>query len=139
MHKLFIYGTLKRGYPNHNGYLKDEKYLGEFQTTECYPLLIANKWFAAVMLLEPGVGERVRGELYLVNDCKLSDLDQLEHTHHSKGYRRVEIEIQNIDSQELVCAFTYMKERLHVKDVSSGYLSEYMDRRYIPMHKRKNI
>ena len=47
MFNLFIYGTLKRGYPNHDEYLADEKFLGEYRTIERFPLIIANKWFAA--------------------------------------------------------------------------------------------
>ena len=136
MHNIFIYGTLKRGYPNHNSYLDKENYLGSYRTVECYPLVIANKWFAPVMLHEPGQGKQVLGELYQVDDDKLAELDRLERTDHSKGYQRISIEIRNIANDELTYAFTYMKERIHVDNISSEYLAEYTDRRYIPVADR---
>ncbi len=133
---VFIYGTLKRGYRNHDDLLKSEKYLGEYRTKECYPLVIANEWFAPVLLLELGVGKRVLGELYCVNDIKLEELDRFEHTHHAKGYKRILIEIQNIKSGEYIDAYTYVNERKNIKKISSEYMSEYTDRRYIPQHER---
>ena len=136
MHKIFIYGTLKHGFPNHNGYLDKECYLGNYRTVECYPLVIANKWFAPVLLREPGQGKQVLGELYRVDDGKLAELDRLERTDHSKGYQRISIEIQNVANEKLTYAFTYMKERIHVKNISSENLAEYTDRRYIPVADR---
>ena len=100
-------------------------------------MVVANKWFAPVLLQEPGVGKQIIGELYQVSDSKLADLDRLEHVHQPKGYKRIVIEIQSIDEQEQLSAFTYVKERIHVADISSGYLNEYTDQRYIPMKERK--
>lgn len=136
-HNVFIYGTLKKGYPNHDEYLRSEKYLGKYRTIDCFPLVVANKWFAPILLQEPGVGKQVIGELYQVSESKLADLDRLEHTHQPKGYKRIVIEIQSIDKQQQLRVFTYMNERTHVTDISSEYLSEYTDRRYIPMAERK--
>ena len=136
MFNLFIYGTLKRGYPNHDEYLADEKFLGEYHTIERFPLIIANKWFAPVMLHEPGEGKNIKGELYQVSDSKLSALDILEHTHEARGYKRLSIEVQNIANNEIVLAYSYFKKRQHVKSIASGHLAEYTDRRYIPVEKR---
>lgn len=136
LNNVFIYGTLKRGYSNHDDNLKSENYLGEYRTKECYPLLIATKLFAPVLLLEQGVGHKVLGELYCVNDRKLAELDRFEHTYHAKGYKRILIEIQNIKNFQYVDAFTYMIERKNIMHISSGYMSEYTDRRYISIDKR---
>ena len=73
LNNVFIYGTLKRGYSNHDDKIKPEIYLGEYRTKECYPLVIANEWFAPVLLLEEGVGYQVSGELYCVDDKKLAE------------------------------------------------------------------
>ncbi len=139
MYNIFIYGTLKRGYPNHNQYLKKQKYLGRYRTVDCYPLVIANKWFAPVLIDEAGIGKHVIGELYRVNNEKLVELDRLEHTNHVLGYKRIEIEIQNIENGEVVQSFTYTKKRKHVSEISSQYLSEYKDRKYIPLKMRKDL
>lgn len=136
MHNLFIYGTLKRGYPNHDEYLAKEKYVGECRTVEKYPLIIANKWFAPVMLHEPGKGKNIKGELYQVNGTTLSALDSLEHTHEARGYKRLLIEIQNIENNRIVLAYSYFKKRQHVKDIVSEHLTEYTDQRYIPIARR---
>ena len=139
MHNIFIYGTLKHGYPNHNQYLKNQTYLGRYRTVDCYPLVIANKWFAPVLIDEPGVGKHIVGELYQVANDKLKELDRLEHTDHVKGYVRIEINIQNIESGELTKSFAYAKKRKYVTSISSQYLSEYTDRKYIPMKMRKSL
>jgi gamma-glutamylaminecyclotransferase len=133
---VFIYGTLKRGYRNHDDHLKSEKYLGEYRTIECYPLVVANEWFAPVLLLEKGVGHKVVGELYSVGDIKLAELDRLEHTHHTRGYKRILIVVKNIENSEQVEAFAYMNERKNLMRVSSEYMSKYTDRRYIPKDER---
>ncbi len=133
---VFIYGTLKRGYRNHKNYLQSEKYLGEYRTVDCYPLVIANEWFAPVLLQEKGIGYQVVGELYSVDDIKLTELDKLERTHHIRGYKRILIAIQNIINDEYVEAYVYMNERENLKHVGSEYMSKYTDRRYIPKNER---
>ena len=84
-------------------------------------------------------GEQVIGELYQINDEKLAQLDCLEHTDHVLGYKRIEIKIQSIEKGVLVHSFTYAKKRKYVADISSQYLSEYTDRKYIPMKMRKDL
>ncbi|MDW3094554.1 MAG: gamma-glutamylcyclotransferase family protein [Gammaproteobacteria bacterium] len=133
---VFIYGTLKRGYRNHKDYLKFEKYLGEYRTVDCYPLVIANEWYAPVLLQEKGIGHQVVGELYSVDDIKLTELDKLERTHHIRGYKRILIAIQNIINDEYVEAYTYMNERKNLKHVGSEYMPKYTDSRYIPLNER---
>ena len=136
LNNVFIYGTLKRGYKNHDDNLKSESYLGKYRTKECYPLVIANEWFAPVLLLEEGVGHQVLGELYCVDDKKLAELDRFEHTHHARGYKRILIEIQNIKNFQYVNAFAYFNERKNIVDISLEYMPEYTDKRYIPKDKR---
>ena len=137
MHKLFIYGTLKKGHPNHDQFMRYEKFLGKYRTREPYPLVVANNWYAPVMLHEPGIGKRVIGELYTVNDRQIEVLDRLEMTHKKVGYQRMLIEIQSIDDESMVKAFVYLKDRRSVSCIHSEYLEEYKDTRYIPAHRRK--
>jgi gamma-glutamylaminecyclotransferase len=54
--KVFVFGTLKRGFPLHDQGLSDARFLGIYRTRKRYPLLIAGPWFAPMMFNEPGVG-----------------------------------------------------------------------------------
>lgn len=58
LHKVFVYGTLKRGEPNHQWFSKDQggyfKFLGEAQTVEKYPLIIGTKYNIPFLLYSPG-------------------------------------------------------------------------------------
>jgi len=72
--KFFVYGTLKRGYGNHN-YLKDSTFLGLARSMETYTLY--NCGFP--LAYRDREGFHVEGEIYEVEDPKVvSDLDQLE-------------------------------------------------------------
>lgn len=60
LHSIFVYGTLKRGEPNHNilknttnGYAK---FKGLGRTTVPYPLVIATKYNIPFLLKKPGTG-----------------------------------------------------------------------------------
>jgi len=60
LHRVFVYGTLKRGEPNH-GIIKDTanghaKFLGFGRTTIPYPLVIATKYNIPFLLKKPNIG-----------------------------------------------------------------------------------
>lgn len=61
MHKVFVYGTLKRGEPNHNWFETKEngysKFLANGLTIKKYPLVIASKYNIPFLLHSPGIGE----------------------------------------------------------------------------------
>ncbi|XP_017788823.1 PREDICTED: putative gamma-glutamylcyclotransferase CG2811 isoform X2 [Habropoda laboriosa] len=90
LHRVFVYGTLKRGEPNHsliqdfaNGYAK---FLGLGRTTVKYPLIIATKYNIPFLLKKPGIGHHVFGEIYDVDTKMLKKLDELEE--HPTFYER---------------------------------------------------
>jgi len=68
MHNVFVYGTLKRGFPNHVPELANADYIGRARTLTAYPLIIGGKWFSPNLIDEPGMGQRVTGELFRVGD-----------------------------------------------------------------------
>ncbi|KAI4504740.1 hypothetical protein M0802_000290 [Mischocyttarus mexicanus] len=95
LHRVFVYGTLKRGEPNHkliqdktNGYAK---YLGIGKTTSSYPLIIATKYNIPFLLKKPGVGHHVIGEIYDVDSKMLTKLDELEE--HPNFYERTQEDV----------------------------------------------
>ncbi|XP_022817281.1 putative gamma-glutamylcyclotransferase CG2811 isoform X2 [Spodoptera litura] len=82
MHKVFVYGTLKRNEPNHC-LLQDSNngigcFVAEGYTKTKYPLIIATKYNIPFILHCPGKGHFVQGEIYDVDDKMLSKLDILE-------------------------------------------------------------
>ncbi|KAJ8707245.1 hypothetical protein PYW08_011379 [Mythimna loreyi] len=82
MHKVFVYGTLKRGEPNYYWLTKNENGVGKFvsegRTKTKYPLIIATKYNIPFLLHKPGTGYNVQGEIFEVDDTMLSKLDILE-------------------------------------------------------------
>ncbi|XP_058999698.1 gamma-glutamylaminecyclotransferase [Mustela lutreola] len=82
MARVFVYGTLKRGQPNH-GVLQDRAngcaaFRGRGRTLEPYPLVIAGEHNIPWLLNLPGQGQRVLGEIYAVDERMLSFLDEFE-------------------------------------------------------------
>ena len=100
--KLFVYGTLKRGYENHR-YLKEANFLEKASTKEHYPMIAPKKSYPYLIDM-PSIGKIVRGELYLVDIATLKQIDRLEEAPWL--YRRKLIEV--VDEQGGVHrAYTY--------------------------------
>jgi len=109
---LFVYGTLKYGYPNHF-YLSSAHFIGSATTTGLYgfyqgpdphepeaPLI-------PYLLAKPTPGNcpvHVHGEVWEVGHSTLTQLDQLEG--HPKWYQRKKITVR-LDSGNSVRAFAY--------------------------------
>lgn len=99
--KLFVYGTLKRGYWNHRSYLGDAEFIGEGQTKKEYamagrgvPYLIRSRTYAAP----------IRGEVFEFDPSggALKRLDRLE-----GAYDRVRGVIQ-MDNGKRITAYYYV-------------------------------
>jgi len=132
--KVFVFGTLKRGFPLHHG-LAGARLLGEYCTVKRFPMLIAGPWYAPMSFNEPGVGHRVLGELYEVDEACLSRLDEMESV-DQPGNFRVSIEVTPIHGGTPCTAFAYMKSRALADPVHTEYLASYQDRRFIPPERR---
>ena len=132
--KVFVFGTLKRGFPLHHG-MAGAKFLGEYQTVERFPMFVAGPWFAPMMMNEPGVGLHVLGELYDVDDAQLACLDGIESIGRP-GNLRMSIEIEPMRAGARCTAFAYMKSRVLADPIHTGCLACYQDRRFIPPEQR---
>ncbi|WP_244508370.1 gamma-glutamylcyclotransferase family protein [Mesorhizobium sp. LCM 4577] len=95
--KVFVFGTLKMGFPLHDRGLSGAAFLGNRRTRERFPMLIAGPRFAPMMFNEPGVGFQVAGELYAVDDRALLRLDRIESI-GSPGNWRVPIEVDPLEA-----------------------------------------
>ncbi|MDJ0610502.1 MAG: gamma-glutamylcyclotransferase family protein [Kiloniellales bacterium] len=137
MHRVFVYGTLKRGFPYHQTGLAGQRFLAVCRTLEAFPLVIAGPWFSPVLIAEPGAGRRVLGELYAVDGDGLALLDRLEGTHLPGGYERIEIAVSIAGAEDPDPAWTYVKAREGIGEVHTDFLEEYRhDPHYVPASRR---
>jgi len=135
LHLVFVFGTLKRGFPLHNLGLEGAKYLGVCRTVEAYPVVIAGPWFAPMMFDLRRSGVRVEGELYAVDDQQLARLDDLESVGTPGNFRR-QLEVEMSSPRRVTHAFAFMKDPRLAVPIHSDFLSAYHDRRFIPPWKR---
>ncbi|WP_244520083.1 gamma-glutamylcyclotransferase family protein [Sinorhizobium glycinis] len=85
---VFVFGTLKKGFPLHRRGLSHATCLGLYRTATNYPMLVAGPWFAPMMFYEPGSGLHVSGELYQVDPATLERLDRMESIGEPGNFRR---------------------------------------------------
>jgi gamma-glutamylcyclotransferase (GGCT)/AIG2-like uncharacterized protein YtfP len=74
MHRVFVYGTLKRGFRNHR-FLEGSSFAGEAYTLTPYRMLDGR--FPVLRDNGPDL-QRVSGELFEIDDRTLAKLDDLE-------------------------------------------------------------
>ncbi|KTF89484.1 hypothetical protein cypCar_00048551, partial [Cyprinus carpio] len=100
-HHVFVYGTLKKGQPNHsiinNRTIGQAEFLAHARTVERYPLVIATKNNYPFLLNVPGTGQRVHGELYSVDQKMLDFLDEFEECPELYQRTKVRLEVQDGD------------------------------------------
>jgi gamma-glutamylaminecyclotransferase len=137
MHNVFVYGTLKKGFPNHQTGMAGAVYVGRVRTIVAFPLVVGGRWFSPSLIDELGVGHRVFGELYEVGDQKLELLDSMEGTQHPHGYRRITVKLVNLRRGDECDAWTYVKDRKVIDGIHSDPLGEYiLDSRYVGSSER---
>ena len=135
---LFVYGTLKRGFPLHESGMTGARFVGPYRTVSKYPLYVAGPWFTPMMLDEPGVGLRVEGELYEIADDRLPSLDATEHI-GEPGNLRLVIAIEPLIGGTPVSASVYLKQRKLATPLHTHYIDNYQDRRFIPPGDRDGL
>ena len=126
-HRLFAYGTLKKGFPNHDNYMESAKRLGKYQTIETYPLVLCSARYVPCMIDSPGEGHHVEGELYEVDDECLNRIDALERINDSDGYRRHVLRVSSTEcrNQDIKEALGYLMPPEYVTDRRSNFLTTY--------------
>ncbi len=117
-HKVFVYGTLKRGYGN-NSLLKEAVYLGKAKTIDKWSMVGKGRPFP--YLLEKNFkGYNIEGEVYAVDDKELNLLDRLEGvpTH----YRKEIIKVRYTDDGSLDTVGVYVKTFFNSTEVKDSDL-----------------
>ncbi|HAA05100.1 MAG TPA: gamma-glutamylcyclotransferase [Syntrophobacteraceae bacterium] len=103
---LFVYGTLRRGYANHEVYLADALCLGKAITEERFALFVDDFPY----LTKSAEISRVVGELYRIDDRTLDHIDCLEG--HPDDYRREKIQVvTDLGARCSAWAYFYPKSR----------------------------
>jgi gamma-glutamylaminecyclotransferase len=116
--KLFVYGTLKRGFSN-SWLLDDAKFLGEYTTRYRYPMFKLEESFPYLQNTTVGIGKIVKGELYEIDD--FTDLDKFEDV--PDLYHKNMIWIRNGD--EFIFVYVYFKtDELTLKELGNIKLLE---------------
>jgi gamma-glutamylaminecyclotransferase len=115
LHKVFVYGTLKKGCPNHH-LLNGSPLVATGATAKGYRMF-ANQFFP--MIVRDRNGYKIHGEVYAVPTEVLSRLDALEgHPHH---YNRDAVTIIAKDGTKIMAwVYVYCLEILDQKEVTTG-------------------
>ena len=92
MYKVFVFGTLKEGFPNFKTN-KGTRLTGRFVTKNTYPLYLIGDRYTPWLVLDDENGYQIKGEVYSVSEAVLAELDELEQTSETDGYRRVELDV----------------------------------------------
>ena len=90
---LFVYGSLKLGFPNEH-VNTGRRIEGKYRTRERYPLYLLGEGEVPCVVSPPGSGHQVVGELYEVNEDDLVRMDRLERIGEPQGYERVEVAVE---------------------------------------------
>lgn len=93
--KVFVYGTLKNGQPNHY-WMTDTKngaalFIDKGMTQTKFPLIVATKYNIPCLLNAMGTGHYINGEIYSIDEQKLRHLDELED--YPQLYDRTQIDV----------------------------------------------
>ena len=124
---IFVYGTLKKGFPNHDRYMRQARLIGTYRTRDRYRLVLNGERHSPCMMAGAGFGRQVIGELYAVDQAGLEQMDRLERIDLPDGYRRHCITVDRVagptpDSRDV---FVYLKAPDLVNDLRSGTLENY--------------
>ena len=105
MHRVFVYGTLKRGFRNHR-FLENADFVGKAYTVAAYRMLDGR--FPVLRDGGPNL-KQIGGEVYDVDDRTLAQLDDLEDV-ASGMYDREEIDVMLVtpSNAEASRAFIYI-------------------------------
>lgn len=98
---VFVYGTLKRGQPNHHWLTADPAeadhgtatLVGTGRTLRKYPLIVGTRYNIPFLLDQPGTGHLLHGEVYAIDAAKLAHLDVLEDYPSFYGREQQQIEL----------------------------------------------
>ena len=140
MYPVFVFGTLKEGFQN-SSTNKGSRVSGEYLTKNRYPLYLVGERYSPWLMLSIGEGFQIRGQVFMVDEATLSEMDRLERIHEADGYRRVQIPVFSESTNEEMQVFVYVKtpEQLEGMLVQLGPIAEYEHKHSSLYHKRSSL
>lgn len=125
---VFVYGTLKAGFPNFH-INAGVRVPGDFVTVDRLPLYIVSAKHIPWLVDRPGEGHTVTGQLFKVDEQTLADMDVLERITEAGWYTRRTIAVRPLDDATAapLQALVYFgsADRLTSDLVQHGPLAEY--------------
>ncbi|NPA62821.1 MAG: gamma-glutamylcyclotransferase [Methanococci archaeon] len=118
MEYVFVYGSLRKGFWNHEPYLKNSKFIGKGRTKEKYAM------YADIIpyVVENEKISHIVGEVYEVDEETLKRIDRLEG--HPDYYERKKVKII-LESGEEIEAWLYFYPEPYGILVKSGDYKDY--------------
>ena len=113
-HYVFVYGTLKRGQHNHRLLAGRARYVATVQTAPAFTMRSLGGFPGVVR----GGSTAISGEIYMVDDATLEDLDRLEG--HPDFYERQKIQIGSVIVQAYILPEDFFDGREHRPVIQSG-------------------
>lgn len=128
MPHLFVYGSLKEGFPNFH-VNRGCRLPGRYRTVQAYPLYLIDGRLPC-LLPTPGAGHRVLGQVFDVGDDALAAMDALERVGEPGGYERIAIDVERADGPDAAApmrAFVYVQDPalLAAPGAHEGPIAEY--------------
>lgn len=124
---LFVYGSLKEGFPN-SRVNKGRRLQGAYRTKLRHPLWLFQGQLPCLMPAAES-GLHVTGQLFEVSDAELAAMDELERVGQPGGYVRDELQIVEAESPSSppVVAFAYMQDPALLEELGPhiGPIAEY--------------
>ena len=121
---VFVYGTLKQGFPNH-ATNRGRLVAATATTLDPWPLYLVSERSVPWLIDRKGEGSRITGELYEVDDGALSAMDRLERIDAPDGYRRRTIAVSVDGSTREAQVYLKEPDRLSPGEIKAGPLAEY--------------
>jgi gamma-glutamylcyclotransferase (GGCT)/AIG2-like uncharacterized protein YtfP len=124
MEYVFVYGTLRKDFWNHESYLKNSKFVGNGKTKHKYAM------YASIIpyVVENEKISHIIGEVYEVDEKTLERIDHLEG--HPDGYRRKKVPII-LESKKEIEAWLYFHPEPYGILVESGDYKDYVGDRHV--------
>ncbi|XP_031625492.1 putative gamma-glutamylcyclotransferase CG2811 [Contarinia nasturtii] len=128
--QVFVYGTLKKGEPNHHWLTNKDNGFARFEckgtTEKKFPLLIATKYNIPFLLDNaPDTGHNICGEVYSVDETMFKNLDELED--YPELYDRNVFNVNGLDGNSHQCWIYLLKKYPDEFLKKERFISEYKD------------
>ena len=135
---VFVFGTLKQGFPN-SSTNQGSRVPGEFLTKNRYPLYLVGERYSPWLVLSKDEGFQVRGQVFMVDEAGLGGMDRLERIHEADGYRRVQMPVFLESTYEEMQVFVYVKPPEHLEGmlVQLGPIAEY-ELKHSSLYQKRN-